>query len=132
MTNADGSGWTNSIVSMLLFGILVAIPGIVAWANVPGRGFTKAFRVGPALLIPAVFLWAVISNLSCPGESVCRDALWRRLPIYAADAIAVLWNLALVAIAKERILYVLYAIIFLPSFYLFCAFAIVLAIKFPL
>jgi len=114
----------------MIIGIGVGVLWVLVWAGTAGKGFTKAFRIGPALLFPIVIVWAAISNELCP-EGECHD-LWRTLPLHGALALAVLWHLALITVEKERNFYLLYAAIHLPAFYLFWVLAYAIATKFPL
>ncbi len=95
-----------------------------------GSGRTISDR--PARLLPAVFIWVLILRATC-GPSACYPDLWRILPFYGAFAAAVLWHVALIARnrGRDRILYLLYAVVFLPCLFLYSLFAIMLA-KFPL
>ena len=102
----------------------------VALAGTTGKISTRAFRIGPFLLIPLVILWAVISGAAC-FEGECRD-LWRTLPLHGALALAVLWHLALIATDRQRKFYLAYAGLHLPTFWLLWGFAMALATNFPL
>jgi hypothetical protein len=91
----------------------------------------RIFRTGPALLIPAVYLWAVVSNLLCDW-SECND-LWRTLPLHVALAAVIVWHATLIVVERDRTTFDwLYAIIHIPTFYYFWMIAIAIAIKFPL
>lgn len=126
-------GWNDSLVGLFVMGCAVGIPGVMAWIRSSERGLARAFQTGPALLVPLVFLWTLISHYSCPDELVCRGDLWRVLPFYAAVGVAVIWNVALIRRNKEQSnLYIPYAFFFVPLFLVFCMIASVVAIKFPL
>jgi hypothetical protein len=118
---------------LIILGVFMAIPGIFAWAHTTRRGLAGLFRAGPIFLIPLVIMWAAISNELCPAGEQCPD-LWRRLPIYAAEIGTALWQFVLISIStdRQRILYILYAVAYLPAFYLFCGFALAIATRFPL
>jgi hypothetical protein len=126
MPNVD----TKSLVFLLVVACLVGIPGAIAWAGSTARGNERLFQAGPALLIPAVFAWTVISHATASNEV---DDWWRIAPFYAAVGAAVFWHFALITRVKERTsFHIGYAILFVPTFYLFCMLGMVLAIKFPL
>jgi hypothetical protein len=121
-----------SFFSLLLIACSVGAIGVLAWVTASETGLAKFFRTGPALLIPVVYLWAIISHNFCPHGMECHD-LWRTLPFYAAIGIAVLWHVALIVHNKGRSgSDWVYAIIFVPTFYLFCVYAMIIAIKAPL
>lgn len=103
---------------------------IVAFAGTTGSLATKAFRVGPFVLIPPVMLWGVLSGMSCP-RSECGE-LWRTLPLCGALTVAVAWHVTLIALEPPRGFYVAYAAIHLPAFYLLWTLALVFATNFPL
>jgi hypothetical protein len=125
--------WTPSLVGLLIIGCLVGIPGVMAWAGSTTRGWARLLQAGPALLIPAVFIWTAISHSTCRHEVECSGDWWRIVPFYGAVGAAVLWNLALIIRVKGRANFLIpYAILFVPTFYLFCMLGLVLAIKFPL
>jgi hypothetical protein len=126
-------GWDSSIIGLLVMGCIIGIPGVMAWAGSSERGLPRIFQTGPALLIPAVFLWTLISHFSCPGEVECRHDLWRVLPFYAAIGVALFWHIALIRNNRNRMnFYIPYAFLFLPAFYLYCMIGLVFATRFPL
>jgi hypothetical protein len=125
--------WADLIWILVFFACVIGVPGVIAWQATAEMGWARVFRTGPALLVPFVFVWAVISHVSCgPGE--CPPDLWRILPFFAAFAAAVLWHVALILISnrEERIPNLLYAVVFLPCLYLYSQCAMVLAVRFPL
>lgn len=129
---AAGSWDEEDIVPLAIFACIVGVAGVVAWFATDERGLAGLFWTGPALLLPAVFVCALILHASCgPGE--CHPDLWRILPFYGACAAAVLWHVALIASGRgrDRVLYLLYAVVFLPCLYLYSLFAMMLA-NFPL
>jgi hypothetical protein len=133
LTLASGEGWDASLVGLLIIGCILGIPGVMAWVGSSDTGLARMFQAGPALLIPAAFLWTLVSHYSCRHEVECSGDLWRTLPLYGLFGAALLWNVALVRRYKERSnFYIPYAIIFVPTFYVYCMFCLVLAIKFPL
>jgi hypothetical protein len=90
----------------------------------------RFLQTGPALLVLPVFIWAVVSHATSSHEV---DDWWRIVPFYGALGAAVLWHLALIARIKERVnFHIVYALLFMPTFYYFCMFSMVLAIRFPL
>lgn len=121
---AGGGEW-RVVVLLLAIGCLVGIPGIMAW----GRSAGRVFHVGPALLIPAVILWTVLSLYTC-GH--CEKDLRRKVPFFVAMASAVLWHIALIQHNSDRGFHIFYALLFLPLFYFFCMLALPLAINFQL
>jgi hypothetical protein len=123
-------GW-KAIVFLLVVGCLVGIHGIVAWIRSSDRGTARLLQTGPALLIPVVLLWTLISHYSCRDE--CSSDSWRTLPFYAAVGAAIFWNVALISRNKERLnFYIPYAFFFVPLFFIFSTLALVVAVKFPL
>jgi hypothetical protein len=122
----------NNILTLLGIGVVVGVPGIIAWRNSTANAKEKLFETGPAILIPIVVVWTAISYASCEHESVCSRDLWRTMPYYALLVVAAIWLSILIAIKKDRVPYIAYALVYLPCFYLFCMLAQALAIKFPL
>jgi hypothetical protein len=125
-----GQMWTSDLVKLLIMGCVVAIPGAWAWGFSTARRWARLFQGGPALLIPALFVWTVISHATSPDEV---EDWWRIAPFYGAIGAALVWHIALVARVRERTIFqIAYAVIFIPVFYLFCTLGMVLATKFPL
>src|SRR5690349_17864518 len=87
------------------------------------------FRVGPVLMLVPVVLWAAAWNLSLSGEN---QGWYIVQPMNGLLITAALWHLALIALDKNRLLYLAYAVAFLPVFYLVWNVALALATHFPL
>lgn len=61
---------------LIVFGCIIGIPGIIAWFVTTERGLARLFRTGPALLLPAVLAWALVSQVTCTPAG-CPPDLWR-------------------------------------------------------
>jgi hypothetical protein len=126
-------GWGPSVVGWVIISVFLGIPGVIGWLGTAERGSERIFRSGPALLVPGVCLWTLLSHYTCRHEVECSDDLWRILPFYGGIAVAAIWHVALLIDGKGRsLLHWLYAIGFFPGFYLYSMMAMALAIKFPL
>jgi|SRR5688500_11867157 hypothetical protein len=82
----------------------------------PGGGrtlLTKVLRLGPALLLPIVYIWADTCYRIGSGEA--RD-WWRVYPFAAVMVVAVLWHLALIVVGKDKLYYAMYALWHVPVF----------------
>jgi hypothetical protein len=122
--------WRYLVFWLLISCLVGGIPGAWAWGVSTARGWERFFQTGPALLVPLVFIWTAISHATTSHEV---DDWWRIAPFYGALGIAVLWHLALIARIKERAnFHIVYALLFMPTFYYFCMLSLVLAIRFPL
>jgi hypothetical protein len=84
---------------------------------------TKVFRLGPALLLPIVYLWAKIACCDpiWPGEA---GDWWRGHPFAVVVVVALLWHLALIAVGKDKLLYSVYALAHVPIFLLVSFFSV--------
>jgi hypothetical protein len=113
----SAGGRDSSVFAFLLvIGCIVGIPGIIAWTKSAARGWTRTFHAGPALLIPAVFLWTVLSHCTC--GHYCEKDMWRIAPFHVAIG-AVLWHFALIRSKSDQNLHIAYAILFVPILYFF-------------
>jgi len=91
---------------------------IAGWLLVDGGGVRKLFHIGPVLMLVPLVVWAVGWNVALRRTSDNDDwyIMW---PMWAFLALTVLWHAALVAAEKERrSRYLIYAIVFLPTFFL--------------
>jgi hypothetical protein len=75
----------------------------------------KAFRLGPVLLLPVVFLWGKLCNQIGSWEAY---DWWRGYPISGMIVAAVVWHLALIAVEKDKLNYSMYALGHFPIFLL--------------
>jgi hypothetical protein len=133
LTSFNAEIWTLGLESLFLYACAVAAIGLIPWSMSADRGLARLFRAGPALLVPVVYLWSVVSHYFCRGEEECSNDIWRVIPFYVAIGAALFWHATLILRNRERLgLDVVYAVIFMPAFYLFCMYGMVLAIKFPL
>ena len=89
----------------------------------------KTFRFGPVLLLAPLFLWALVWNLVLKEENQSWYIIW---PMFGFIGIAVIWNAALIVTEKERAVYLIYALLYLPTFFGIWLFALIFATRFPL
>ena len=89
----------------------------------------KMFRLGPAVLLPLMILWAQVCFRT--GTSEAYD-WWRMHPIYAAVAVVVPWHVALLLVEKDRFIYLMYAVAHIPIFVVAAFISLLRATRAPL
>lgn len=91
----------------------------------------KLFRIGPILMLVPVYVWAWGWNIGKGPHTENHDwyIVW---PMYVFIAIAGIWHLALIFSQQERRMYVAYAVLHMPVFYIAWAIAVIIAERFPL
>ena len=91
------------------------------------------FQIGPVLLLVPLLLWTLAWTNILTGEAN-DDKKWYIVPpMRDLVVLAILWHIALVVAEKgRRVLYLVYAILHIPAFYVVWVIALVFATHFPL
>ena len=80
------------------------------------------------MLIPTV-AWTAVWCLMLRDENQSWYIVW---PLIGFLAIVMIWHVALLIVERERLAYLIYAIVFIPAFSVLYFFAVIFATHFPL